>query len=411
MPETPSGGGQIEMRYWRSLSVVVAVGAAVAAAFQYTDRMPESVQALVGRVMALKNEVRPAANANEARPSGAARQGFPVAVAPVVARPVPVTLGTIGTVEAKASVAVKSRVDGQILKAFFSDGHAVRKGDMLFAIDPAPFEAQLHQVEAFLARDRAQYESARTDMDRYQTLANKGIATQQKYDEARAAVSALEATLRADQAAVESARLMLSFTSIRSPIDGRAGSILVHPGNLVKANDANPLVVINQMRPIDVAFSVPERYLPEIGRRMAQAPLAVEARLPNLGLPPVKGKLTFINNAVNQSTGTIQLKGTFDNTDEALVPGQFIDVVLTVSVIPDALVIPNQALQTGQIGTYVYVVRPDQTAELRPVTVRTMDDGQIVVESGLKSGETVVTEGQMRLTPGARVSVKVSASS
>ena len=352
----------------------------------------------------------PADKASGAPAAAPRARSLPVTVAQVVRRSVPVTLGTIGSVQAKATVAIKSRVDGQLLKAFFTEGQTVHKGDPLFALDPAPLQAQLHQSEAFLARDRAQLENARIDMERYQTLATKGIATQQKLDETRAAVNALEATIRADQAAVEAARLQLSFTSIASPIDGRAGKILIDPGNLIKANDTNPLVVINQIRPISVVFSLPERYLPEISQRMAAASLPVEARLPNLDLPPAKGALTFINNAVNVATGTIELKATFDNADERLVPGQFVDVVLTVSVLPDAVVIPPQALQTGQDGTYVFVVGPDQTVEMRPITVRMLDDGLMIVESGLKGGESVVTEGQMRLTPGAKVSVKMASS-
>lgn len=384
------------MRYGRLFIIGAAILAAASGGYVYTTGVP----ALPSWMVASKS---PAPSAPRART-------LPVSVAQVVSRSVPVTLGTIGSVQAKATVAIKSRVDGQLLKAFFTEGQTVRKGDPLFALDPAPLQAQLHQSEAFLARDRAQLENARIDMERYQTLATKGIATQQKLDETRAAVNALEATIRADQAAVEAARLQLSFTAIASPIDGRAGKILIDPGNLIKANDTNPLVVINQIRPINVVFSLPERYLPEITQRMAAASLAVEARLPNIDQPAAKGALTFINNAVNMTTGTIELKATFDNTDERLVPGQFVDVVLTVSVLPDALVIPPQALQTGQSGTYVFVVRADQTVEMRPTTVRTLDDGQMIVESGLKAGETVVTEGQMRLTPGAKVSVKVASS-
>lgn len=384
------------MRYGRLLIIGAAILAAASGGYVYTTGVP----ALPSWMVASKSPA----------PSAPRERTLPVSVAQVVSRSVPVTLGTIGTVQAKATVAIKSRVDGQLLKAFFTEGQTVRKGDPLFALDPAPLQAQLHQSEAFLARDRAQLENARIDMERYQTLATKGIATQQKLDETRAAVNALEATIRADQAAVEAARLQLSFTAIASPIDGRAGKILIDPGNLIKANDTNPLVVINQIRPINVVFSMPERYLPEITQRMAAASLAVEARLPNINQPAAKGALTFINNAVNVTTGTIELKATFDNTDERLVPGQFVDVVLTVSVLPDALVIPPQALQTGQNGTYVFVVRADQTVEMRPTAVRTLDDGQMIVESGLKAGETVVTEGQMRLTPGAKVSVKVASS-
>lgn len=388
----PPGHGVGRMRRWL---VVLLLLAAAAGGYAYTRGHPVLPWAV------LSGPEKPAPPTE--------RPAFPVTAAQVVSQSVPVTLGTIGTVHAQASVAVKSRVDGQLLKVFFTEGQTVRKGEMLFALDPAPLAAQLHQAEAFLARDRAQMENARIEMERYQTLATKGIATQQKLDETRAAVNALEATIRADLAAVEAARLQLSFASIASPIEGRTGRLLVDPGNLVKANDV-PLVVINQIRPIAVAFALPERHLPEISRRMQEGALAVEARLPNLDLPPAKGKLTFINNAVNVATGTIELKATFENADERLVPGQFVDVVLTVSVLPDALVVPAQAVQTGQSGTYTFVVRPDQTVEMRPLSVRTLDDGRMIAETGLAAGETVVTEGQMRLTPGARVSVKVASS-
>ncbi len=348
------------------------------------------------------------ASGNAAKPAApTARPALPVTAAQVASQNVPITLGTIGTVQARASVAIRSRVDGQLLKAFFTEGQTVKKGEMLFTLDPAPLEAQLRQAEAFLARDRAQLDNARIEMERYQTLAVKGIATQQKLDETRAAVHALEATIRADLAAVEAARLQLSFTSIASPIEGRTGKLLVDPGNLVKANDV-PLVVINQIRPITVTFSLPERHLPEISRRMREGALAVEARLPNLDLAPAQGSLSFINNAVNVATGTIELKATFENADERLVPGQFVDVVLTVSVLRDALVVPSQAVQNGQSGSYVFVVNADQTVEMRPIAVRTLDDGRMIAGSGLKAGETVVTEGQMRLTPGAKVSVKTA---
>ncbi|WP_316975816.1 efflux RND transporter periplasmic adaptor subunit [Shumkonia mesophila] len=378
----------------RSFVLVAVLLLAAAGGYVYTHGMPALPWAASGGA------------ARTAQPAG--RPALPVTVAPVVSQAVPVTLGTIGTVQARASVAIRSRVDGQLLKAFFTEGQTVKRGEMLFALDPAPLEAQLRQAEAFLARDRAQLDNARIEMERYLTLATKGIATQQKLDETRAAVHALEATIRADLAAVEAARLQLSFTSIASPLEGRTGKLLVDPGNLVKANDV-PLVVINQIRPITVAFSLPERHLPEIGRRMREGPLTVEARLPNLDLAPAKGTLSFINNAVNVATGTIELKATFKNADERLVPGQFVDVVLTVSVLSDALVVPAQAVQNGQNGNYAFVVKPDQTVEMRPLAVRTLDDGRMIAESGLKAGETVVTEGQMRLTPGARVSVKTAA--
>ncbi|OHC75847.1 MAG: hypothetical protein A3B62_04785 [Rhodospirillales bacterium RIFCSPLOWO2_01_FULL_65_14] len=327
----------------------------------------------------------------------------PVRIAKVEAKSVPVRLETIGTVQARSTVQIRSRVDGQLVKAAFREGQAVKKGDLLFQIDPRPFEAQLRQSQANLARDQAQLEKARSDLDRYAQLAQKGFSSQQKYEEAKATLTALQATIRADQATVEIAKLQLEYTDIRAPIDGLTGSMLVTPGNLVKANDTPALVVINETRPIYVSFTVPETNLADLKARLAQGTLTITATLPDRTHKQVNGDVTFINNAVDVNTGTIQLKATFANADDLLTPGQFVRVAINLDTLKDALVVPTSALQDGQKGTYVFVVRKDMTVEPRVVSVGPADGRSTVVRTGLALGDTVVTEGQLRLFPGAPV--------
>jgi multidrug efflux system membrane fusion protein len=344
--------------------------------------------------------------------SGAAEiesEAVPVTIATAVRKPFPVVLAVIGNVEAYSTVAIKSRVDGEILAAGFKEGQTVNKADLLFTIDPRPFEAALRQAEANLARDKAQLEGAKLDLDRYSKLAKSGFGTQQKYEESQTAVDSLQATIQADQAAIETAKLNLGYTEIRAPIDGRTGSVLIHPGNLVKANDTNPLVVINQVRPIYVSFAVPEQYLPEIDRRMDQGPVHVEVRLADEKEPPAAGRLSFVNNAVDQSTGTIQLKATFPNEDGRLVPGAFVHVRLVLKTIENAVVVPTPAIQAGQDGSYVYVVDADGTAARRVVTGLVEAGDETAVETGLDGGDRVVTDGQLRLRPGIRVTPRPAA--
>ena len=357
----------------------------------------------------------------------------PVTVAPVVEKAVPVQLGAIGNVQAYSTVTVRPQINGQIFRVHFREGQDVRRGELLFTIDPRPSEAALAQAratmerdaaqekfaEANLARDLAQLENARVTDRRYaQLLAEGGLAREQS-DQAhtnaealeatvradRAAVDNAQATVRADRAAVESARLQLEYTAIRSPMDGRTGTILAQLGNILKANET-ALVVINQVRPISVAFAVPEQDLPRIRTHLAAGDLTVEAVVPRQEAPPARGRLTFVDNTVDQTTGTIQLKATFPNADNALWPGQFVNVVLTLATEPRALVVPSQAVQTGQDGQYVFVVKADRTVEPRAVSVRASLDGEVVVLKGLAANETVVTDGQLRLSPGARVEAR-----
>jgi multidrug efflux system membrane fusion protein len=304
---------------------------------------------------------------------------------------------------------VKSRVDGQIVGVHFQDGQYVRKGDRLFTIDARSYEAQLRQVTANLARDRAQQTRAKEDLDRQTDLMKREFSSRQKFDEARANAAAFEATVRAGEAAVEMARLQLEYTSIFSPIDGRTGSVLINSGNLVKANDSAAMVVINQTRPIYVSFFVAEKYLPEIRRRMAEGELRVSAAIPVEPDKPETGKVTFLNNSVDQTTGTIQLRATFENDGERLVPGQFVNVALIMSRLPSAIVVPSQAVQNNQDGPYVFVVKPDQTVEQRPVVLGPTTDDVSVVTQGLSEGERVVTEGQLRLISGSKVEVRADA--
>jgi membrane fusion protein, multidrug efflux system len=329
----------------------------------------------------------------------------PVTVAPVVQKTVPVQVQTIGTGEAYSSVSVKSQIEGPIEKALFTEGQYIKKGDLLFLIDRRPYEADLNQAQANLARDTAQEAYASGQAERYQKLLQDGIVSKDQYDQFRSNADALGAAVQADKAAVESAKVRLSYCSISSPIDGRTGALLVHVGNVVKADDA-AIVVINQVRPLYVTFSVPEQYMAEVKRFMASGKLMVEAYPPSDSARPARGVLTFVDNAVDSTTGTIKLKGTFANSDLRLWPGEFLNVVLRLSARPNATVVPSQAVQTGQSGEYVFVVTPDKTAEMRPVKTGQTIGGDTVIESGLQPGETVVTDGQLRLAPKMKVEVK-----
>lgn len=335
------------------------------------------------------------------------REAVPVQVGTVARREMPIEVGAIGHVESVATVAVKAQVGGQITEVLFREGQDVKKGDRLLTIDPRPFESALVQAKANLERDRATARSAQEDVKRYADLVAKDYVTHQQFDQAKAAADAAEATVKADTAAVENARLQLEYCSVRSPIDGRTGSLLVQIGNVVKANDDRTLVQINQIRPILVSFAVPETHFGEITRRSRAGRLTVSAT-PQDGGAPARGELAFVDNAVNASTGTIQLKATCPNGDERLWPGQFVNVVLTLGTEPDVVVVPSQAVQTGQAGSYVFVVKSDLTVESRSVTIRRTQGPLAVVSKGLTGGERVVTDGQLRLSPGALVEVKPS---
>jgi len=329
----------------------------------------------------------------------------PVRVAKAGVQTMPVQIIAIGNVEAFASVSVKPLVSGELETIKFEEGQDVKKGQLLFTIDRRPFDAALAQAQANLARDKATAANARLDAGRYASLSVQGVTSKQQADQAASAADSYDAAVRADAAAVDAAKLNLEYCTIYSPIDGRTGSYQVKPGNMVKANDVPVLIVINQISPIYLDFSVPEQYLADIKKYMAQGALHVEATIPNDPGPPEIGTVTFVDNAMDNTTATIRLKATFANEKKRLWPGQFVNTVLTLTSERNAVVVPAQAMQTGQNGQFVFVVKSDNTVESRPVIVGRTVNGVTVIEKGLAQGETVVTDGQLRLVPGARISV------
>jgi membrane fusion protein, multidrug efflux system len=342
--------------------------------------------------------------AKEGRKAPKGPPAVPVTVAAVLQETVPIRLQAVGNVEAFSTVALKARVDGQIVAVNFREGDPVKKGEILFRIDPRPYEAALRQAEANALRDAAARDQARSQDRRYQELLEKNFVSKEAYAQIRTNAETAAATARASQAALENARLNFEYCTIPSPLDGYVGKVLLQAGNMVRANDANPLVVINQVRPIYVNFAVPERNLPEVRKYRAAGPLTVET-LPDPGAPPVQGKLIFVDNAVDPSTGTIRLRAQFENADAALWPGQFVNVSLRLAEQADAILVPSTAVQNGPAGQYVYVVGPDLVADLRKITVLRTDGERTIVATGLQKGERVVTRGQLRLGPKTRVQI------
>jgi membrane fusion protein, multidrug efflux system len=363
-------------------AVVVALGAGGIAAYFSTD-----------------------SGAKEGRKAGKAPPAVPVTVAPVAQETVPIELRAIGNVEAYSTVALKARVDGQIVEVNFREGQPVRKGDVLFRIDPRPYAAALRQAEANALRDAAARDQARSQDRRYQDLLEKNFVSKEAYAQIRTNAATAEATANASQAALENARLNLEYCTIPSPLDGYVGRVLLQAGNLVKANDVNPLLVINQVRPVYVNFAVPEQNLPEVRKYMAAGPLRVEVLPTDAGQKRVEGQLIFIDNAVDPTTGTIRLRAQFDNADAALWPGQFVNVSVRLYEQADALIVPSQAVQSGPDGQYVYIVGGDMLVELRRITVQRTDGERAIVAKGLAKGELVVTRGQLRLGPKVRVQI------
>jgi len=348
-----------------------------------------------------------AAQAQVARP--AVDNTVLVTVAPVVKKAMPLDIRVIGTAEAESTVAVHAQITGAITSVNFTEGDDVAEGQVLFTLDRRPLEATLLQVKANLARDMAQAEDARTQAARYQTLAGRGLVSGQEVQAKSTAATALDATVQADRAAVENATVQLEYATIKAPISGRTGALIVHPGNLVRANDATPLVVINRIAPINVSFGIPEGQLPAFKRYLAERSLRVEANAPTESVPSM-GMITFIDNAVDPSTGTIKIKGSFPNGDRRLWPGQFVNVVVTLKTDPAAVVVPTAAIQAGQQGDFAFVVQPDQTVDLRNVTVDRTAGTESVIREGLTPGETVITDGQLRLVAGSHIKVKSDAS-
>jgi multidrug efflux system membrane fusion protein len=324
----------------------------------------------------------------------------------------PVEVRAVGNVEAYSNVSLKPQVTGIVASVHFHEGQDVRKRQLLFMIDKRPFEVALQQAEAALERDKAKAQNARLQASRYAQLFEQGIVPRDQYDTIRAESDSQEAALRADKATIDNAKLNLQYCEITSPIDGRTGSVLVYPGNLVKANDVPILVVINQVTPIYVNFAVPEQTLPAVKQYMGSGELRVIAKRADdpSGVADT-GKLTFIDNTVDTSTGTIHMKATFSNDRRKLWPGQFVSVVMRLTSEPNDVVVPAPAIGVGQNGPYVYVVGPDHTAQSRPVTTGRTVGNETIVTSGLQPGETVVVDGQLRLSPGAKVEIKNGPSS
>lgn len=329
----------------------------------------------------------------------------PVAVAQAERRDVPVVVNAVGTISPYSTVQIKTMVSAGIDKAYFKEGDFVKKGELLFQLDPRSFNADLLRAQGQLARDKATAVTARANANRYTALYKEGIIAREQYENMASAADQAEAAVLADDGAVESARVSVTFTKIYSPIDGRTGNLQLYPGNVSKANDL-PLVTINQVSPIYASFAIPEQYLPEIKQHIAKGSLQVQATIPETSLPVDIGRVTFIDNTVDRTTGTITLKATFPNKDNKLWPGQFVTVVLTLSSRPNATTVPSQAVQSGQQGPYLFVVKADKTVEMRLVKLGQLYKNQLVVEQGVTPGETVVTDGHVRLLPGSKVEFK-----
>jgi multidrug efflux system membrane fusion protein len=326
----------------------------------------------------------------------------PVVISKVERSSFPVELRAIGTGQAFKTVSVESQVAGIVKEVHYRQGQLIHQGDLLITLDKSPFAAALAQAEAALARDKAQAQLSQAELQRYSELDKEGIISKEQYEQSLATSKAMQATVQADEAAIQTAKIQLSYCSIYAPIGGVAGAQLVYPGATVKANDVPVLVVINQVSPIYVDFAVPQQYLGSIKRFMARSPLGVQATPPDDSVAE-KGVLTFVNNTVDASTGTIHLLASFPNTDQRLWPGQFSNVLLRLNEEQNVMVIPSQAVQTGQQGDYVFVTKPDMTVDVRQVKVGQSVNNQTQVLKGLSDGETVVIDGQVRLVPGTKV--------
>lgn len=387
-------------------------------------------------VLALASLIGQGCSSKGSQPSAKGGLAAPVTVTTVGRNDVPIDIQVIGGVEAYSTITVRAQVGGQLTRVSFQEGEYVRAGDLLFTIDPRPLQAQLQQAEANLARstaqlslaqanlakDMAQEQYAQAQAARYLKLQQEGIISKEQRDQFqtnadalaqgvtadKASIESARAEIAAAKAAVENAKLQLSYTTIPSPIDGRTGNVMIKQGNLVSANSMD-LTTITQVQPIYVTFSVPEAQLAAIKRYMARGKLPVTAIPQDGESSPETGVLSFVDNTVDPSTGTIKLKATFPNQQRRLWPGQFIRVALRLTTQANALVVPNQAVQTGQDGPFVFVVKPDRTVENRPVVLGARVDQQLVIEKGLEAGETVVTEGQLRLAPGSRVQIREGA--
>lgn len=371
------------------------------------------VLALAAALVHRQRQAAGAANATSA--SGAKAAGgnaapgaVPVVLGTLQTRDVPLRIKAVGRTEPLSTVTLRSRTDGQVLSVGYQAGRPVKRGQVMATLDARVQQAQLAQAEAALARDQAQLDKARSDLERYAGLVERGFVSAAQLEVYRAAVATLQATIQAGRASVDLARTQMSYATIRAPIDGVAGAVLVHPGNTVRANDTS-LVVINQIQPIQVTFSLPESRLADVPRDRVGL-LKVQVKAPGAGSAMRDGELVFVDNAVDPATGTIQLKARLPNRDEALTPGQFVEVSMTLRDLKGALMMPSEALQSGPEGGYVYRARPDGTVEMRKVRTLAVGEPDLVVLEGLAAGDRVVTDGQLRLTPGARFEARGEAS-
>jgi membrane fusion protein, multidrug efflux system len=377
--------GTMRKRLW--VVVVVIVLAVVIGATLFRRARVEAAQSKKGDAAAMQRPI-------------------PVLGAPVVVRDMPVYLRGLGTVAAYNTVAVKSRVDGQLVNVNFQEGQEVRAGDLLAQIDPRPFEVQLHQAEANLAKDQAQVTDAKVNLERFTALYKEGVIAKQQLDAQSALVGQLEGAIGADKAQVENAKLQLVYSRITAPISGRVGLRIVDPGNIVHASDTNPMLVITQLQPITVIFTLPEDYIPVILKHMRQGDLQVEAYSRDDKTKIGTGRLLTINNEIDPSTGTNRLKAVFDNSERLLWPNQFVNMRLLLDVKKNATTVPVAALQNGNQGTLVFVVKPDKSVEVRAVKVGFTEANTASIDQGLTPGEVVVTEGQDKLQPNSRVEVQ-----
>jgi multidrug efflux system membrane fusion protein len=341
----------------------------------------------------------------ESAPPSKAPPNVPVTVSTAKTGEMPILLKAVGRAEAYESVTLKSRLDGQVLSVAYVEGHAVKQGDVLLKLDPADFNAKLAQAEAIVAKDQAQLAKAHTDVERYNGLKARGFVSEEKVNEVRTNETAAAATMKADQAALELARLQLSYTTIRAPFSGVIGARLVFPGSSVKINDT-ALAVLNRVSPLYISFAVPERQLQLLRQSMKQSPLIVTVTEPGSKTAIFEGKAKFIDNAVDPATGTILIKAVLENSDGRLTPGQFLNVSMELGRVPDTVLVPNEAVQQGAEGNFLYVVKSDSTVEARKIVVIGSYQGLSAITKGLVAEEVVVTDGQLRLAPGARITSK-----
>jgi multidrug efflux system membrane fusion protein len=338
-------------------------------------------------------------------PAAAKAKAVPVSVAAVEQKTAPVQLHTVGRVQTLSSVAIRSRIDGLIADVSVTDGQEVKAGDELFRIDDREAQASLKLAQANLGKDQASLANAKRQVNRLTPLAAKNFTTKQDFDTATTAVETLQATLLADQAAIDAAKVTLSYTIIRAPISGRIGTVALKLGNSVRAADSTPLVLINQLQPILVAFSIAQENMGELQRAMAAGKVPVTAKIPDSTAPVQQGEVSYVENAIDPATNTLSVKAQFPNTEEFLWPSQFVNVTMTLRVDPEAIVVPTAAVQVNQDGSYAWVVRADDTVEMRAVTVARQIGQEMVVTGNLKPGEQVVTEGQLRLESGTKVEI------